>query len=49
MACDEMGRTAVRKTKTTSRLAHVKMHHARYIIRQNDDWVVEILQMKKYC
>ncbi len=22
------------------------MHHARYIIRQNDDWVVEILQMK---
>lgn len=47
MACDEMDRTAVRKTKTSYCLAHVKMHHARYIIKQNDDWVVEILQMKK--
>ncbi len=46
MACDEMGRTAVGKTKTTSHLARVRMHHARYIIRQNDDWVVEISQMK---
>lgn len=46
MACDEMDRTAVRKTKTSYCLAHVRMHHARYIIKQNDDWVVEILQIK---
>ncbi len=26
--------------------ARARMHHARYIIRQNDDWVVEVSQMK---